>query len=336
MSISPARWSSLNLQVWRQFMSTRRPGRRTQRASPVLGIDLGATAVKTVAIIPGRQGIHLAGFAIVEHRAKDSEDSTATAEAIRRAIRKTNAHYHFQKAASVIPDGDALTDVFTIPAQLDDRAIEARVGLHINTALNKSADELCYDYRCAPLTTDNEQSVLIVTAREETVDQSRRPIEEAGLNCELIDIESHAIARVIAHAAPPATANPIGIVDMGSRLRLAVVHEHQPIFQHTVNQPPKADPDALIQATIQSLALYQGYEQAQPLSKIWLLGGLSDNTLSERLTDQTGVQAQCLADIISIESAAEINLTDWQSELRRLITALGAALHLGDPNAHWH
>lgn len=336
MSISLAQWSSLNPRAWCQFMSTYRPGRRAQRLSPVLGIDLGTTAVKTVAVVPGRQRIHLAGFAIIERKPEHGDDSTAVVKAVDRALNQTHADYHRQNAASVIPDDDALTDVFTIPTQLDEQAIAARVDLHINTALNKSTDELCYDYRCAPSTSSNEQAVLIVTAREETVDQRRRPIEEAGLTCALIDIESHAIARVIAHAAPSTSENPIAIVDLGSRLRLAVIHEHQPIFQHTVNQPLNPNADALIQAITRALALYQGCEQAQPLSKIWLVGGLSNNRLSHRLAEQTGIQTQCLAELITVESATEGDTTDWQSGLPRLITALGAALHLGDPNAHWH
>ncbi len=304
--------------------------------APVLGIDWGTTAVKTVAIVPSRQRIHLTGYAIVERGPTPSESVVSGSKALRQAIHKTSPSNQVQKAATVLADTDVLTEVFNLPAALDEQAIEARVALRINTALKKSADELCYDYRCEPSASEDETTITLVTARQETVDQRTQPINAAGLDCQLVDLESHAIARVIAQTTAPTHSDALGLVDLGSQLRLAVIHNQQPIFQHTVNKKLSADPEVLIEAITRALALYQGHEQAQPLAKIWLLGGHSNHALSERLSTQIGVPTQCLADVVTVEPGAEIDRSGWQAALPRLMTALGAALHLGDPDAHWH
>lgn len=335
MSISLARFSSLNLQSWYRFINPSRQ-KRAERLTPVLGIDLGTTAVKAVAIIPARQRLHLAGYAIVERKTNAGDTNLQQSDALRKASQQIGLRGEIDQAATVIADTQVLTETFTVPAHLDHRAIEARIALRIETALNKTPAELCYDYRCETSVQDDERTILLVTARQEAIDACRQPLQDAGLRCRLIDLESHAIARLFGQTVSVGSTEAVAVVDLGSQLRLTVIHAHRVIFQHTVTQTLSDGLEPLVAATTRALALYQGYEEAQPLKAIWLIGGYSNNKLAARLSSQLGMEVRCLADVITVESAGEIDLTRWQAALPRLITALGAALHLGDPHAHWH
>ena len=294
-------------------------------------MDIGSTAIKAIMLSPGRRTVHLKGFAIAE-----GADSPLSPSATSKAIEEACCGQTPAMAGTAVADAEILTDSFTLPAHLDDKAIAARVALHIETALKKSHDELCYDYRLESATEDNERVVTLVTARQETIAERQRALTETGLDCRLIDVESHAIARVMQQSGCLPAGESVGIIDLGERLRLAVICDQQCLFRHTVMQFAKGTPLAIAEAVDRVLALYQGHQQAQSLSSLWLLGGHSDRQLAELLSNRLQLPVRCLASALSVHAPESIDKNELQTALPRLITAIGVAMHLGDPNAHWH
>lgn len=337
MSISLRRHPSSTRVNPLQWLKRITPSTGKRGSSPALGIDLGTTAVKAVATRPGHGKIKVLGFSITPLPECRGENSTNQALINAITTAASEAATGCTEAAVAIRDDGILVHRFEIPAGLDDRAIAARAAHLIDTELQAPRESLRYDYRIMPAAEGLQRNRVasLVTARREPIDQLIHPLRGAGLQSTLVDVESHAIARAVNRGLGAQPGHTAALVDIGTQLRILVLTGEEISFRHSAPHPLADDPQTILNAIEQALGLYQSHHELEGIDQVWLLGGRADGALAARLATTLALPVECLADTIAVDPVGTLDGGTLKKALPRLITALGLALHHGDPDAHW-
>jgi len=184
---------------------------------PVLGVDLGAEAVRVVALAtrdPRRplQVSHYAHKSLPRGAVRDGAIvmPDEVAAALREAIRASGSR--LRDAALALPAGAAIRKTLSLPALLHEDEMEMQVEAEAGETLPFPRDEIGLDFTIAGPTAGQPDcvDVVLVAARRERIDERVALARAAGLRPLLIDIESQALASAIAridavHESGPAT-----------------------------------------------------------------------------------------------------------------------------------
>ena len=303
------------------------------RPRPAIGLDIGTAAVKAVAIDTRRQPPVLQGQAIVP-LAETQTPPEAIRAAVRRVARRPGP------IGTAIRANEAITRRVQVPQGLSDKALAAQVSMAAETELHQPWHALHHDFRVIGPSQDATPAsrrlldVMLVAARRPVVEARLQALHAAGLQCALVDIEPHALARTLALAgAGQDLARAHAIIDAGAgALRLHVIAAGEPI--HGQDHPLATDTslDGLIE---RALAVYQGLPDARPLDHLWLTGGQWTPARAERLAQRLPGGASMLDPGSRLTAGTDAAAHTIASHLPRLATAIGLALHAGDADAHW-
>ena len=309
---------------------------------PMVGLDLGATAVKAVGLRRRIDKVVISGFAIEPIAAAadpadpDVPDRALTA-AIQRAARA--AAPGARVAATALPDEEAITRMIDVPAGLDDKALRTRVSLDIEASLKQPRHELACDFRRLAADPDTgKQPVRVVAARAGALARRRTWLAAAGLQCRLVDLDSHAIARAALadrrlHTGPDDP--PIALLDMGTRLHLTVFDRQRIHYRqdHALGTGP--DNSDCVRIIEQALAMHHGGSDARAPGVLALTGGGANPPLTAALGRRLAGRCQPIDPLHALDIDETVDMDGLTASMPRLLTATGLALHAGDPNAHW-
>ena len=176
--------------------------RRTSQ--PMLGIDISASNVKLVELVPGtKAGIRLERYAIesIERGAivdGNIEKPEAVADALTRAIRRTGTKTKL--AAMALPSSAVISKRITLPAGLMEEDYETQVETEASQYIPFSIDEVNLDFQIlGPALQGDDVEVLLAASRKEKVDDRVAIAEMAGLKPIVIDVEPYAARAAIDH-----------------------------------------------------------------------------------------------------------------------------------------
>ena len=176
--------------------------RRTSQ--PMLGIDISASNVKLVELVPGtKAGIRLERYAIesIERGAivdGNIEKPEAVADALTRAIRRTGTKTKL--AAMALPSSAVISKRITLPGGLMDMDYETQVEIEASQYIPFSIDEVNLDFQIlGPALQGDDVEVLLAASRKEKVDDRVAIAEMAGLKPIVIDVEPYAARAAIDH-----------------------------------------------------------------------------------------------------------------------------------------
>jgi type IV pilus assembly protein PilM len=173
-----------------------------RKEPPLLGVDIGSTAIKLVELAPGAgnagTSIQLAALAceplpnnaVVEKKiANVDQVGQAIATALRHSGSKT------KRAAVAVAGSAVITKVLSLSAELSDAELEAQVQLEAEQYVPYPLEEVNLDFDVIGPTRGSAGmvDVLLAASREENVDERVAALELAGLKAEIVDIESNAI-----------------------------------------------------------------------------------------------------------------------------------------------
>ncbi len=174
-------------------------------SQPLLGIDVSASNVKLVELVPGgRTGVRLERYAIepIERGAVvdgNVENPEAVADALMRAIRRTGARAKL--AAMALPSSAVIAKRITLPAGLQEEDYEVQVESEASQYIPFSIDEVNLDFQIlgpSPKAADDVE-VLLAASLKEKVDDRVAIAEMAGLKPTVIDVEPYAARVAIDH-----------------------------------------------------------------------------------------------------------------------------------------
>ncbi len=304
-----------------------------RRNRTVLGVDIGATAIK-VAAMDFRHGIpSLSGFAI-ETRPAGAEASSVM---IRRAVAASTARGRI--AATAVPAEAVITRVIKVPHGLDETALRARVSLDIEDSLRQPPDDVAHDFRMLRDGQAGEsQTVLVVATRRDELQARRELLAASGLRCRLVDVDTHAMARaalVDTRLRPSDDTRPTALLDIGTRLRLTVFDRRRILYQQDHGMKADAGTDERLQVIERALAMHHGSQESRLPAVLALAGGGTDRQLAIALAERVDIPAYCVDPRPAITVDEPLGNDPFTARLPRLLTAIGLALHAGDAHAHW-
>jgi type IV pilus assembly protein PilM len=174
-------------------------------SQPLLGIDVSASSVKLVELVPGaKAGMRLERYAIepIERGAivdGNVEKPEAVADALTRAIRRTGTKTRL--VAMALPSSAVIAKRITLPAGLPEEDYEVQVESEASQYIPFSIDEVNLDFQILgpAAQTDEDVEVLLAASRKEKVDDRVAIAEMAGLRPVVIDVEPYAARAAIDH-----------------------------------------------------------------------------------------------------------------------------------------
>jgi type IV pilus assembly protein PilM len=241
---------------------------RTQ--APLLGIDIGSTAVKLVELSRTRPASTptyrvescalepLPPTALVD---KKIDDIQAIGEAIRRAVARSGTKA--RAAAVAVPSSATITKVISMTAGLKDTEMEGLIQLDADQYIPYPLDEVNLDFTVlGPAVTQGEVDVLLVATRHEVVDNLLAALDIAGLQAEVVDVEPYALENgAILAMGAQAKDSTIAITDIGAKAtRIQIVRNGRGLFNRE-----------------------QGFAAAQLLEEIQHRYGFSDDEARRRI-----------------------------------------------------
>ena len=214
-----------------------------RRASlPILGVDVSASNVKLVELVPGgKTGMRLERYAIepIERGAivdGNVEKPEAVADALLRAIRRAGTKTRL--AAMALPSSAVIAKRITLPAGLREEDYELQVENEASQYIPFSIDEVNLDFQILGASAQSEEDVevLLAASRKEKVEDRVAIAEMAGLRPIVIDVEPYAARTAIDHVTRFLPSQGEGMVlavfDVGqSTTNLTVVLNGQTVFE---------------------------------------------------------------------------------------------------------
>lgn len=253
---------------------------------PILGIDVSASSIKLVELVPGaKAGMRLERYAIepIERGAivdGNVEKPEAVADALARAIRRAGTKTRL--AAMALPSSAVIAKRITLPAGLPEEDYEVQVESEASQYIPFSIDEVNLDFQIlgAGTQSDEDVEVLLAASRKEKVDDRVAIAEMAGLKPIVIDVEPYAARASIDHVTTYLPNHGEGMIlavfDVGqTTTSLTVVLNGQTIFERDQTFGGS-------QLTQDIVRLYGLTSEEAELKK--KSGDLPDNYASELLT----------------------------------------------------
>jgi len=211
-------------------------------SAPLLGIDVSASSVKLVELVPGaKTGMRLERYAIepIERGAivdGNIERPESVAEALVRAIRRTGTKTKL--AALALPSSAVISKRITLPAGLLEEDYEVQVESEANQYIPFSIDEVNLDFQIlgpAPQSAEDVE-VLLAASRKERVEDRVAIAEMAGLRPVIVDVQPYAARAAIDHVTGFLPNHGEGMIlaifDLGqTTTNLTVVLNGQTIFE---------------------------------------------------------------------------------------------------------
>ncbi|BCU05372.1 pilus assembly protein PilM [Allochromatium tepidum] len=197
----------------------------TRKNSPLLGIDIGTTAIKLIELsrtattpVPRFRVEHYAieplpGTAIVEKKIVEHE---VVGDGIRRALIRSGAKT--KRAAVALAGSLVITKVINMPAALKDAEMESQIQLEADQYIPYPLEEVNLDFSVlGPSPSDPALvEVLLAASRRENVDDRISVLEIAGLTPLVVDVEAYAMEHACSMFLDGKEAPILGIVDVGA------------------------------------------------------------------------------------------------------------------------
>ncbi|MCO7570255.1 pilus assembly protein PilM [Pseudomonas chlororaphis] len=196
----------------------------SRKSGSLLGIDIGATSVRLLALSRDGRGYRVEAYAR-QDLAPDSflesggVDPEAQAMALSRAWRASGSRL---KAAAVAVPGEAvISKLIEMPAELDEAELECQLSLEAGQYIPYPLDEVATDFEVQGRASGNPRrvQVLLVACRHETVEALEVLLARAGLTPQVVESAPLALERCLAlltAQSPVAAQSAVALLDIGS------------------------------------------------------------------------------------------------------------------------
>jgi len=210
-------------------------------SSALLGIDLRASSVKVVELVPGQKAsMRLQRYAIepIERGAVTDgniERPELVAEALGRAMRRMSTRT--RDVAMAMPSSAVITKRIALPAGLPEEDYELQVESEASQYIPFAIEEVNLDFQIlGPSAADpDEVEVLLAASRKEKVEDRVAVAEAAGLRAVVVDVESYAAQaafELVERQLPDGGRDTnIVLVDVGANvMNVIILRNDQPVY----------------------------------------------------------------------------------------------------------
>jgi type IV pilus assembly protein PilM len=206
-----------------------------KKSSPILGIDISATAIKLLELSRSGSRYRVESYAVEPLPAntvveKTITDIEAVGEAIARAVKKSGTRT--KNAAAAVAGSSVITKIISMPSDLSEDDMENQIQVEADQYIPFPLEEVALDFEVLGPSDDNpdQVDVLLAASRSDNVDASVGVLELAGLTAKVIDVEAFAVENTIIMMAKDLLGGGddqvIAVADVGSTVTTLSVMEN--------------------------------------------------------------------------------------------------------------
>ncbi|WP_448212613.1 pilus assembly protein PilM [Colwellia sp. MEBiC06753] len=206
-----------------------------QKASMMVGIDIGSHAVKAVLLSQGDNGYILESFAIepmprgaiIDREIQDIEAVGKVVAKIRKKIASS-----VKQAAVAVSGQTVITKVIYMDVALSDDELAGQIEVEADSLIPYPLDEVSLDFEKLAVNESDPSkiNVLLSAARTESVEARVATLDAGGFGTKVVDVESYAVSRTLdlcmSQLPEDAAEKMVAIVDIGATMTLFSASNH--------------------------------------------------------------------------------------------------------------
>jgi len=193
-----------------------------KKAAGWVGVDIGSSSVKLVALTQHGQSYQIEGYAIVPLPPTAVVDGnievvTEVSEAIERAVKLCGIR--LSHAITAVPASAVITKRIEISEAFVGLDLEDQVRVEADQFIPYPLNEVALDFEVLGRAEHSPglQEILLVACRKKDVDSRDDAIVGAGLACDIVDVDTYATERVCPYlGADRVDGATICVVDIGA------------------------------------------------------------------------------------------------------------------------
>ncbi|MFG1495074.1 type IV pilus assembly protein PilM [Saccharospirillum sp. HFRX-1] len=340
-----------------------------KKPAPVLGIDISSSAIRLVELSVSGHSHRVEAYAceplaegiVVERAIRNPEQ---LGQSIARLVQRSRSR--IRQAAVAVSGSSVITKVIEVDDLPTDLELEQLIQLEAPPHIPYPLEDVALDFDVlgpAPGQPGRLQ-VLLAASRREEVDALDDVLQSAGLDAQLVDVETLVLERSLAlvrHQYDTSPAKAVALLDIShSRLTLSVFKGQQTLYrrEQSLNrreQPltsvteavpffsdseqaagdqsdqPEPQLQHLSEAVQQTLQFFYATSQSGPLDAVLLAGDHPAlAALAEPLAQATALPTVLADPISQLECAAAVNRHQLKDDSSALLVACGLALRSFD------
>lgn len=337
----------------------------------LLGVDIGSSYIKLLGL-SGNAGnynvdcyavVHLPEGAVIDNNV---QEVPVVAEALQKGMKLANTKT--KQATTSVPASVVIVKQLEFSRSFTEDELEEQIKVEADQFIPYSLDEVAIDFQIQGESDSSPElnDVLLVACRQDSVQSREDSVNGAGLNCEIVDVDTYAIERVFPVLAETHDLldKTVGLVDIGaSSMTLYVIENNQVVYSreqafggndltHSLSQvsdmssdeverAKKANElpeeltlgyiDPFKQTTSQqisrSIQFYYSSGTHGEIETLLLMGGISGIPgIADVVSQELGIDA-AIADPFSVMTIdSRINRHKFDTEAPSLVLACGLAL----------
>lgn len=213
------------------------------KAQPLVGVDIGASAVKVLQLAERRQAYAVTACAVeplpAGAVAEDGRipDPEPVAAAVRRAMVRSGCKA--REAAVAVPAALVINKHIGLAAGLREQDMEDQIRAEADQYISFPLDEVHLDFTPTGVVDEEAsgQDVLLVACRNEDVESRAAAVELAGLRARIVDVETYALegaCRLVCNSLPDkGEGHTVVVVDVGAQtLSMLVLDDGRHVYEH--------------------------------------------------------------------------------------------------------
>ncbi|WP_235017344.1 type IV pilus assembly protein PilM [Nitrincola tapanii] len=343
-----------------------------RRSAGWIGIDIGASSVKLLSLSRQGRELQVDAYAIVPLPTTAVVDGSVAvvsevAVAIERGLKICGGKY--SDAIVAVPSSAVITKRLQISNLFTGLDLEDQVKVEADQFIPYPLEEVALDFEVlGPSERDrNLNDILLVACRKESAEAREEAVNDSGIKCGVIDVDTYAMERLI-NLLEPDYKGYVAVADVGSAtLSLNVFHQGQVVYNReqaftgnelsysiqqqygmtldevelalreqglaqdihqTIVQPFA---DTVIQQVSRALQFYYSSGVHGQLDRLYLSGGLASiSGLVERVGLETEVNTLLINPFVQMRVNPRLNQARLLRDAPLLAKACGLALRSFD------
>lgn len=193
------------------------------KSKSLLGVDIGSSYVKLLALSPHAGGYRVDAFSVVhlpEGAVIDNnvQDVPVVAEALEKALRLSGTR--LKSAATSVPTSLVILKTLEFSTAFTEDELEDQIKVEADQFIPYPLDEVAIDFQVQGHSEFNPDlnEVLLVACRQDSVQSREDAVNGAGMICDTIDVDTYAVERVfqLLSLQHDLEGKTVGLVDIGA------------------------------------------------------------------------------------------------------------------------
>jgi type IV pilus assembly protein PilM len=208
-----------------------------KKASIWLGVDIGSSSVKLVALKREKRGMSIDSYAIVGLPAAAVVDGHiqelgAVSNAIEKGVKICGSKLN--SAITCVPSSAVIIKHLELSNAFSDTELEDQIKIEADQFIPYPLDEVSIDFENQGLHPEKKElnKILLVACRNNDVMQREAAVNSAGLKCDVVDVDTFAIERAFSFINQnQKTDELIASIDIGaSTMTLNVLQNNEIVY----------------------------------------------------------------------------------------------------------